>query len=43
VCTTTYQLDTKSNPNLNPNPNPATKKHLQHLIKYKSSMIQNCS
>jgi len=27
VCTTAYQPDTKSDPNLNPNTNPTTKLH----------------
>ena len=27
VCVTTYQPDTKSNPNHNPNPNPTTNQH----------------
>jgi len=27
VCITTYQPDTKSNPNANPTPNPTTKQH----------------
>jgi len=27
VCITTYQPDTKSNPNSNPNPNPTAKQH----------------